>query len=201
MSTHIRPTPATRKGRAELRRRAAVRRRWGWAAAAAALVVIVAGLVTANRPTTQRTSGPAPPFALTRTDGTGVSLDTLRGKPALLYFNEGVGCDICFTQMAKIEAERAGFDQAGIQLVPVVMNPPDQVRAELARFGLTTPYAIDAGGAVSRAYDTLGRGHHADLPGHSFVLLGPDGTERWRGDYPTMWVEPAQLLAAVKGAL
>lgn len=150
---------------------------------------------------TRLTSGQAPEFALERTDGTPVSLAGLVGRPALLYFNEGVGCDICFTQMVKIEAQRAGFDEAGIQLVPIVMNSPAQVRPELARFGLTTPYAIDRGGAVSRAYDALGRGHHAELPGHTFVLIGADGTQRWRGDYPTMWVEPAELLAAARSAL
>lgn len=162
---------------------------------------MIAGLVSANGPTSRLTSGVAPDFSLESTDGGRVSLASLRGRPALLYFNEGVGCDICFTQMVKIEEERAGFDQAGIRLVPIVMNSAAQVDPELGRFGLTTPYSIDRGGIVSRAYDTLGKGHHAELPGHSFVLIGADGNQRWRGDYPSMWVEPSELLAAAKAAL
>jgi peroxiredoxin len=197
---HRRPTPATRKGRADLRRRAS-RRRWGWTAAAIGLVAIVVGLLSADGPTTRLTSGAAPDFALQRTDGTSVSLAALRGRPALLYFNEGVGCDVCFTQMVGLEADRAAFEEAGIQLVPIVMNGLDQVRPELRRFAITTPYAYDPGGSVSRSYDTLGKGHHAELPGHSFVLIGADGTQRWRGDYPGMWVDPAELAAAVKAAL
>lgn len=163
--------------------------------------MVVAGLISANEPTSRLTSGAAPDFTLETTDGGQVSLAGLRGRPALLYFNEGVGCDSCFSQMVKIEEERAGFDQAGIRLVPIVMNSAEQVRPELRRFGLTMPYSIDRGGIVSRSYDTLGKGHHAGLPGHSFVLIGADGTQLWRGDYPSMWVEPSELLAAVKAAL
>jgi hypothetical protein len=54
---------------------------------------------------------------------------------------------------------------------------------------------------VSGAYDTLGTGHHANLPGHSFILVGPDGTIDWRGDYPGMWVEPATVASTVSSYL
>ena len=81
------------------------------------------------------------------------------------------------------------------------MNPAVQVQTELERFGLRTPYLVDPDGSLSRSYDTLGTGHHADLPGHSFVLVGPDGDVRWRGDYPGMWVEAADLVAAVRAEL
>ena len=114
----------------------------------------------------------------------------------LLYFNEGVGCDACFYQTAKLEADPA-FEQTGVTLVPIVMNPAGQIETELRRFALQTPYLVDPDGSVSRAYDTLGTGHHADLPGHSFVLVGPDGQMLWRGDYPGMWVEPAQLASTI----
>lgn len=98
--------------------------------------------------------------------------------------------------MVKIEEERAGFDEAGIRLVPIVMNSAAQVSPELGRFGLTTPYSIDRGGIVSRAYDTLGKGHHAELPGHSFVLIGADGNQLWRGRLP---VDVGRALRAAGG--
>ena len=129
-----------------------------------------------------------------------MSLADYRGRNVLLYFNEGVGCDPCFYQTAKLEADEA-FEALDIPLVPVVMNPVAQVQPELRRFGVRTPYLSDPDGSVSRSYDTLGKGHHADLPGHSFVLVGPDGQIRWRGDYPGMWVEPAELAKALRAEL
>lgn len=77
------------------------------------------------------------------------------------------------------------------------MNSASQVAGELRRFDVRTPYLVDPDGTTSRAYKTLGTGHRANLPGHSFVLIGPDGRIRWRGDYPGMWVEPKQLAATV----
>ena len=141
-------------------------------------------------------SGTAPGFTLNSTDGRKVSLSDFRGKNVLLYFNEGVGCDICFYQMAKLEAD-GGLSKDGVTVLPVVMNSASQVEGELRRFGLKTPYLVDPDGSVSSAYKTLGTGHHANLPGHSFILVGPDGRTEWRADYPGMWVEPAELAKTV----
>jgi hypothetical protein len=35
---------------------------------------------------------------------------------------------------------------------------------------------------------------HADLPGHGFVLIDTTGTQRWYGEYPSMWITPTDLL-------
>lgn len=146
-------------------------------------------------------TGRAPGFSLPSTDGRTVSLAGLRGQPALLYFSEGVGCDPCFYQQAKIEEIQAAFDKAGLRVVPIVVNPADQVRAELRRFGLETPFLIDADRRVSKAYETIGTGHHADLPGHSFVLVDGSGRLRWRLDEPSMYVDPQRLLRDATAAL
>lgn len=189
-----RSTPAT-SGAHGHRRRASVRRRswWGWAAMVLIGVAAVAGVAIGGRSSPAVDGGgAAPSFRLASTGGGEVSLADYRGRYVLLYFNEGVGCDICFAQTAKIE-EDGGLAKAGVPLVAVVMNPAGPVQAELRRFGLGTPYLVDPGGSISGAYKTLGTGHHADLPGHTFILVGPDGDIRWRGDYPGMWVEPAEL--------
>ena len=160
----------------------------------------VAAVVLGGSTAQKEASGAAPSFRLVSTAGGQVSLADFRGRNVLLYFNEGVGCDICFSQTAKLEADEA-FKALDVPLVPIVMNPAAQVQTELRRFGLRTPYLVDPDGSVSRSYDTLGTGHHADLPGHSFVLVGPDGQMRWRGDYPEMWVAPAELAEAVRAQL
>jgi hypothetical protein len=73
------------------------------------------------------------------------------------------------------------------------MNTAEQIRPDLEYFGVTTPYLLDDG-TVSAAYDVLGKGMHEGLPGHGFVLIDPEGVQRWSGDYPSMWLEPSALL-------
>jgi peroxiredoxin len=145
-------------------------------------------------------NGTASEFTLPATDGGEVSLADYRGRSVLLYFNEGVGCDACFYQTAMLEDDER-FAALDVPLVPIVMNTTAQVEGELDRFGIETPYLSDSSGATSRAYDTLGRGHHADLPGHSLILVGPGGDITWRGDYPGMWVEPSDVVAAIRPLL
>ena len=178
-------------------RRRKARRRWaGWAIAGAVTLVAVGAVLIGGRTNPRTAAGAAPTFVLASTSGQQVSLADFRGKNVLLFFNEGVGCDSCFYQMSKLESDSA-FDSTGVELLPVVMNTASQTQTELRRFSIRTPYLLDADGAVSRAYGTLGTGHHANLPGHTFVLIGKDGQVRWRGDYPNMFVEPSELIANV----
>ena len=81
------------------------------------------------------------------------------------------------------------------------MNPAGQVRQELASFGLHTPYLIDTTGTASRAYRVLGKGMHAGLPGHGFVLINARGMQRWYGEYPSMHLSATGLLKEVRAHL
>ena len=51
---------------------------------------------------------------------------------------------------------------------------------------------------MSTAYGTIGKGMHADLPGHSFVLIDKAGNQRWYGEYPSMWLSTTDLLKEVR---
>jgi peroxiredoxin len=139
----------------------------------------------------------APAFTMPSTAGGQVSLADYAGHNVLLYFNEGVGCDACFYQT--IDLERSGKELAAkdIALLPVVMNPLDSVVGELSRFGITTPYLIDGDGSVSEAYGVLGKGMHANLPGHGFVFIDAAGEIRWQKEYPSMYASASELLGAV----
>lgn len=169
-----------------------------WLVALAAVGAVVSGLLLSARPTQQVTATTAPSFELTSTDGGTASLDDFRGESVLLYFNEGVGCDACFSQMVEIERSSAKFRRAGLTVLPVVMNPVQQVRAELARFGIRTPYLVDKDGSVSKEYGVLGKGMHAGLPGHSFVLVDGKGRKRWSGEYPSMFLPADELMRKVE---
>lgn len=175
-------------------------RRWlGWSTALA-VVAVVAGMLVTSQTTSATTSRPAPDFTLTTTADTTITLSGLRGKPVLLYFNEGAGCGACIMQMAEIEKHKAEFDAAGLTVLPIVMNSKADISADMARYGVTTPFLLDDGTA-SKAYGTLGKGMHADLPGHSFVLIDANGVQRWYGEYPSMWLDPAELLTQITSRL
>jgi peroxiredoxin len=138
----------------------------------------------------------APGFSLRSTAGGTTSLSDFAGHNVLLYFNEGVGCDACFYQTEELEKSADEFAAKDIQVVPIVMNPIDQVRSELARFGIKTPYLIDDG-SVSAAYGVLGKGMHANLPGHGFVFIDRTGKIRWEKEYPSMYASASEVLGAV----
>ena len=165
-----------------------------------ALVVALIGFgLWSARPVASGPAGQAPAFTLPTTAGTTASLSDYRGKPVILYFNEGAGCGSCTQQMALIE-QNPGFAQAGITVLPIVMNTAAQIQPDLDRFGVQTPYLLDDGTA-SKAYDTLDKGMHPGLPGHGFVLIDKDGNQVWQGNYPSMWLEPAELLQEVTSRL
>lgn len=193
---------ATRPGRPGQRR---VRRR-GALMWAAALIVTAAAVTTALLSTRSGSlqasvARTAPAFTLTSTAGAKVSLASYRGRDVVLYFSEGVGCDACFYQMRELEQHAAELAQAGVTIVPIVMSPPSLVRQEMAAFGIRTPYLTDTTGAVSRAYGVLGKGMHAGLPGHGFILVDASGIERWYGEYPSMYLSTAGLISQVKAHL
>ncbi len=175
-------------------------KRWFAGAAVLAVVALIAGMLLTSQATSATTSRPAPDFSLRTTADTTVTLSALRGKPVLLYFNEGAGCGACIMQMGEIEKRKADFDALGITVLPIVMNTRADIAADMNRYGVTTPFLLDDG-SVSKAYDTLGKGMHADLPGHSFVLIDAAGVQRWYGEYPSMWLDPAGLLREVRTRL
>jgi hypothetical protein len=77
-----------------------------------------------------------------------------------------------------------------------VMNTRDQIMGDMSTYGVATPFLLDDG-TVSKEYGTLGKGMHEGLPGHSFVLIDKTGTQRWYGEYPSMWLSPADLLTQI----
>ncbi|WP_282006999.1 peroxiredoxin family protein [Propioniciclava sinopodophylli] len=157
------------------------------------VVAAVAAMLATSQNVSKTDAHVAPVFTLATTAGNSVGLAEYRGRNVLLYFNEGAGCDSCLMQMTEIEKQKAAFDAANITVLPIVMNTKAQILPEMARFGVTSPFLLD-NGTVSQAYGTLGKGMHAGLPGHSFVLIDTNGVQRWYGEYPSMWLAPAELL-------
>lgn len=180
-------------------RRRTMRERTGWVIALIVVGALITFALMSSRPETNTAAALASDFTLPTSDGESVALADFAGQPVILYFNEGAGCDSCLLQMAAIEAD-PGFAEAGIAVLPIVMNTADQINADRDRLGVTAPFALDDG-AVSETYGTLGTGMHAGLPGHGFVLIDADGVQQWYGNYPSMWLDPEELLDIVQSEL
>jgi peroxiredoxin len=168
-----------------------------WGAVLTAVVALIGAMMWSARETSDTTARPAPDFTLTDTSGATVELADFRGRNVVLYFNEGAGCQSCILQMADIERNAAAFTDANITVLPIVMNTAEQITADMAANGVTTPFLLDDG-TVSAAYGTLGKGMHEGLPGHSFVLIDAQGIQRWYGEYPSMYLSSADLLDQVR---
>lgn len=177
-------------------------RRWLlWAVAIVVAVGAVTAMMLSALPSSKQTNTAAPNFTVTNTAGQTVSLSQFRGKPVLLYFSEGAGCDACQYQMTDIEKNQAAFSKAGVTILPIVMNPAAEIKPDLARFDIKTPYLIDSDGSVSKAYNVLGKGMHEGLPGHGFVLIDAQGTQRWQAEYPSMFEPSGTLLKEINSRL
>ena len=193
-----------RRQRAEQATRASGRRRrlriMIGTASALALVAAVTAMMLTSRPESSDAIRTAPEFTLTDTGGSEHTLAQHRGENVLLYFSEGAGCQSCIVQMGEIEKQAAAFEKLDVTVLPIVMNTREQITADVTANGVTTPFLLDDG-TVSEAYGTLGKGMHAGLPGHSFVLIDRQGRQRWYGEYPSMWLAPQDLLDEIRSNL
>jgi peroxiredoxin len=147
----------------------------------------------------------APDFSLLSTTGGAVRLSDLRGKNVLLYFQEGIGCEGCWTQLKDIESEIGRFQQLGIKdVVTITTNPLGALKQKVADEQIAMPVLSDESFAVSHAYNATMYGMMAgSADGHTFILVGPDGRIRWRADYGgppdyTMYVPINSLIADIK---
>jgi peroxiredoxin len=147
----------------------------------------------------------APEFALPSTAGGTVRLADFRGKNVLLYFQEGIGCEGCWTQMKDVQHEMGRFNEVGIDtMITITTNPLSALRQKVADESLTLPVLSDESFAVSHAYNATQFGMMAgSADGHTFILVGPDGRIRWRADYGgppnyTMYVPIGNLIADIQ---
>jgi peroxiredoxin Q/BCP len=131
--------------------------------------------------------------------GNEISTRTLAGQKTLLFFSEGVMCQACFVQIRDIEEVGEVLEKKGIQLVSITPDSPQILQQAIDQYDIRTPMIADDDRSMSSAFDTLGKGMHADTPGHAFVLIDENGKVVWQRDYwlepyRTMYVEPSALL-------
>lgn len=164
-----------------------------------------AGMAASSEGDGLEPGSPVPAFAERDVEtGRAITSKTLEGKRTLLFFSEGVMCQACFEQIKGLERMRAALDKRGIELVSITPDSTADLKQAVAQYGIETPMIADSDRDMSAAFDTLGRGMHADTPGHAFALL-EQGKVHWYRDYwlepdRTMYVEPAKVLADLEAA-
>ncbi len=190
-----------------------------WASGAVVVVAAVVGLyIAANGGSAKGTSaypyavgqpGPgqvAPGFTLASTTGGTWSLAAQHGKTVLLFFQEGIDCEPCWAQIKDIESDWAAFRKLGIdEMVSITTDPLYALEQKVADEGITTPLLADPTVSVSNAYGmtSYAMAGMANQDGHSFVVVGPNGSIEWRADYGgapgyTMYVPVADLVAQMR---
>lgn len=144
----------------------------------------------------------APGFTLPASIGGQVSLADFRGESVLLYFQEGLMCQPCVDQITDLERNEAALTKAGIDdVLSISHDPIDQVTQAASDANLSTSWLSDPQQQVIHAYDAHKYGMmQGQTAGHSFILVGPDGTIQWRADYGgppdyTMFVPTGKMLA------
>lgn len=154
-----------------------------------------------------------PDFTLPATTGGTVTLSDFRGKNnVLLYFHEGLSCQPCWEQIPELERALPEFEKMNVALLSVALDPVDQWKETIDHYKIKTPILSYTDARTEQDYNLLpfsmGMGRRA---GHTFVLIGTDGTIKWRRDYwparghmvagGTMFVEAQYIVEAVKKAL
>lgn len=150
----------------------------------------------------------APPVHLQETDGRTFDLTALRGKTVLLFFQEGLACEPCWTQIKDIESNMHLFQSLGIDtMVSITTDPLDALKLKVTDEGISTPILSDSTFTVSQTYQANQYGMmNGSSDGHSFIVVGPDGRILWRADYGgtpnyTMYVPLSILLRDMKEGL
>ncbi|MGH2695659.1 MAG: peroxiredoxin family protein [Actinomycetota bacterium] len=150
----------------------------------------------------------APDIRLPSTEGGTFDLASMRGKTVLLYFQEGLMCQPCWDQLVDVEAEMGRFQDLGIdEIVTITTDPLDGLRQKVADEGISTLVLSDQRVAVSQSYSTNQYGMMGEgFNGHSFIVVGPDGTILWRADYGgppdhTMYLPVDSLIADLREGL
>ena len=151
---------------------------------------------------------PAPPVNLPTTSGSKFNLAAYRGQRVLLYFQEGVTCQPCWTQLQAIDTDLGAFHALGItQIASIAIDPTSALREMAVSDTITTPVLADSTGVVSNAYHANSYGMMGTSEdGHSFVLVGRTGRILWRGDFGgapnyTMYVPVKNLLSDLQAGL
>jgi thioredoxin-dependent peroxiredoxin len=101
---------------------------------------------------------PAPDFEAATTDGKRVSLKDYRGKKLVMYFYPRDDTPGCTKQACSLRDHNAEIKAKGAAVLGVSTQGEESHQEFTKKYNLNFPLLADTGGAVGRAYGTLGGG-------------------------------------------
>ena len=123
---------------------------------------------------------PAPPFSLESDQGGTVSLDSLRGRPVVLYFYPKDDTSGCTTQACDFRDRWSDVQARGAVVLGV---SPDGLRSHARfrkKYRLPFPLLVDEDHRIADAYGVWGEkslfGHRYEGILRTTFIIGPDGT-------------------------
>jgi peroxiredoxin Q/BCP len=108
---------------------------------------------------------PAPPFSLVADSGVLVSLESLRGRPVVLFFYPRDDTPGCITEACEFRDHWPDVKRAGAVVLGVSPDDRRSHRKFRDKFSLPFPLLIDADHAVAEAYGVWGE---KSLFGHRY---------------------------------
>lgn len=99
----------------------------------------------------------APAFTLAVLDGDTLTLESLKGKPALVNFWASWCYPACYEEAPLLEATWRKYKDQGVMVVGVVIQDKEpNAREFMRRFGFSFPNGLDPGSKISIDYGVYG---------------------------------------------
>ena len=95
---------------------------------------------------------PAPPFSMAASGGRTVSLDSMQGKPFVLYFYPKADTPGCTKEAQAFQEALGDLGAIGLDVIGVSKDSVKALDRFAAKYNLTFPLASDPDGAVVEAY-------------------------------------------------
>ncbi len=103
-----------------------------------------------------RPGDPAPDFTLADSEGSQVSLASLRGQRVIIYFYPAAMTPGCTKQACDFRDSKKDLSDAGFAVVGILPDSPAKLASFRDRDGLTFPLLSDPDRSVLRAYGAYG---------------------------------------------
>ncbi len=140
------------------------------------LASLIVCLSCESAPAPEGAAAGMPVLAGRSTRGGRFSLRDVAGAPAVLLFVRGAYCPLCQERLRTAAAYAGAYEDAGVRLVAVTLDPPDQARATAKALDLPFPL-VSVDPVTFQRWGLRAPGQPVPRPG-DFVLDGA-GRVRW----------------------
>lgn len=143
---------------------------------------------------------PASNFSLTDKDGKTYSLESLKGKNVVLFFNEGLMCyPACWNQIVALSEDERFNNTVALS---VVVDSKEKWQSAINKMPALANATVvfDNGAVVSKKFNMLNTKssmHYGSFPGHTFIIIDKEGIIRYIFDDPSMGIRNDQLIAEI----